>query len=124
LDDDDYFLKSRISQLIENYDERYSFLFTRERHCADVLFSPRISLFKSVSFNQLAFFNIVGNQVFIETDRLRSAGGFDEEMPAAQDYDTWLNLTYRYGAAKMLVSNSYVTDTNHGAERITDNKEK
>jgi len=36
--------------------------------------------------------NFVQNQVFVLTQKLRDAGGFDESLTAPQSYDFWDNL--------------------------------
>ncbi|MBL7457227.1 hypothetical protein IL408_24280, partial [Escherichia coli] len=52
-----------------------------------------------IDFNQMKNGNKMGNQVFVERDKLIHCGMFDEEMPAWQDYDTWFRLIQRFGTA-------------------------
>lgn len=121
LDDDDYFKENHIEKLLDAYHPSCSFVFARHHNWKDIIFSPLFYLTKKVSFKQLAYFNIVGNQVFTETWKLKEVDGFDVNLPAAQDYETWLRLTSKYGLAKVIYSDTYVLDLEHGMGRITDN---
>ncbi len=49
-------------------------------------------------FMSLLCSNIIGSTSvpLIRTEALRQIGGFDEQMPAAQDADVWLRLAYKY----------------------------
>lgn len=124
LDDDDFFTRERVRELVDNHNHGYAFTFTRKLSITDFFYSPFVFLKRSVNFDQLVYFNIVGNQVFTETSKLKAIGGFDESMPAAQDYDTWLRLCLEFGSAKILYSSSYVVDASHGHERISGNYQK
>ena len=124
LDDDDYIEFNHIELLFSKYVPSVSCVFSRRYNWKDLVFSPVCYLAKRVHFRQLLYFNIIGNQVFTETWKLKKIGGFDGGFPALQDYDTWLRLVKEFGPAKMIVSNSYNVDTAHGAERITDDWER
>lgn len=123
LDDDDFFRENHIELLLKSYDPLKSCCFARHYNWKDKLFSPVFYITKRVSFKQLAYFNIIGNQVFTETWKLKEIGGFDENLPSAQDYDTWLKLLKKFGSAKAIISDTYVCDTQHSMGRITDNQE-
>jgi glycosyltransferase involved in cell wall biosynthesis len=121
LDDDDYFSSDHVKILFEAYESTWSCCFARKSNWKDWVFSPVFSVIQVVNFKQLAYFNFIGNQVFTETWKMKEIGGFDENLPAAQDYDTWLTLVRKFGSAKAVRSNSYIVDLNHDGERITDN---
>lgn len=119
LDDDDFFHESHIQLLVKAFDPKYSCVFVRKYNWQDLIFSPVCYFTKSVSFDQLKYFNIIGNQVFIKTQNIREIGGFSEVLRAAQDYELWLRITRKFGKAKMLVANTYLLDTAHEYTRIT-----
>ena len=121
LDDDDYFNRDHIKILFNAYESSRSCCFARKPNWKDWIFSPVFSIIKIVNFKQLAYFNFIGNQIFTETWKMREIGGFDENLLAAQDYDTWLTLVRKFGPAKAVRSNSYIVDADHDGERITDN---
>ena len=124
LDDDDYFLKDHIKKLVFGYRSDYSCVFARFFSWKDIFLSPICFATRRVSFRQLKYFNIIGNQVLIETTRLRNLNGFDENLGAAQDYDLWLRVTKKWGAARMLYLDTYRVDVGHGYGRISDDSAK
>lgn len=125
LDDDDYFETWRVGKFIEVWEKNtqiglvFSALFDcivehridGKVVCCD---NPR------VSYQQLRTSNLVGNQVFTLTSNLREIEGFDEKMPALQDWDTWLRLSAVKGDVVNINSNSYIVIQDHGGVRITD----
>ena len=125
LDDDDYFEPWRIEKFLDNW---------RTKSEAGVAFS---ALFDSVvehrkygkvdcydtpvaTYQALRTGNVVGNQVFTLTSRLRQIQGFDELMPALQDWDTWLRLSKEYGDIVNINSRSYIQIHDHGSGRISE----
>ncbi|MEJ5177296.1 glycosyltransferase [Erwinia sp. MYb416] len=128
LDDDDYFLDGRISYFIENRQllEKYSFLYTnyltlnkkgkynKTRHLNMLL--PR-----EITSKDILFKNIIGNQCFTYTKRMKDAGKFTADMPAWQDIDLFYRLLTRtsHNHAKLLSKSLYVQDTSHDLNRIT-----
>ncbi|MEQ6886659.1 glycosyltransferase [Salicola sp. Rm-C-2C1-2] len=119
LDDDDYFYPERITELFSHYHPEYSFVFSRKFSVKDIFFSPIVFATRKVHLCQLLHFNIVGNQIFTETYKLREIGGFDENLPAAQDYDTWIRLIQGFGSSRLFYSNNCFVDTDHQFARIT-----
>jgi glycosyltransferase involved in cell wall biosynthesis len=124
LDDDDFFCEGHISNLLNNYDSSLSCCFVRKQNYKDRFLSPIAFMTRRVGFYQLAHFNIIGNQVFTETWKIRQIKGFDEKLMAAQDYDTWLVLLKNFGLAKLVYSDTYRVDVSHGGQRITENVQK
>jgi len=43
--------------------------------------------------------NRVGNQIFCETERVKSVGGYDASLTACQDQDLWFRLILQFGPA-------------------------
>jgi glycosyltransferase involved in cell wall biosynthesis len=122
LDDDDYFLPGRLEELLNAYDDQYAFV------CSTLLEqtstgeqTQRYFGLKAgeLSLDDLLHHNIVGNQVFTTRDKWLAIGGFDEQMPSFQDYDTWVRLMIKYPKALKLAKASYVVDTGHDSERIS-----
>lgn len=129
LDDDDFFEEQRISKLVEAYDDKYAFV------CSNVFeLSPRQESckvirsfgFKSGEFGltDLLHSNIVGNQVLTKKSKLVEVGAFDPEMPAFQDYDTWVRLLSAFPKALKIQDATYVLETHHGGQRISSNSQK
>lgn len=120
LDDDDEFLASRLETFISSpYLNNYAFL------CAGHLTRTRRGVFRQpfrpgiITLNALLSGNIVGNQVFLPTQYLRRCGGFDEDFPAWQDYDTWVRLLLWYGEGYRLPEYTYQMNVDHEEQRIS-----
>ncbi|WP_263576722.1 glycosyltransferase family 2 protein [Acinetobacter pseudolwoffii] len=132
LDDDDYFLPSRIENFVNNLsnandnivlfdnpiikvDDRP--IITKKRIIMNALKS------KKIRAKDLIYSNYIGNQVFIKTAILRKCGGFDKNMPMWQDLECWYNLLkYNEGYALRLNSYTYVMDISHEMDRISNFK--
>lgn len=101
LDDDDEWHPERISILLKHYDSSYACITSNDR-----LISARRSVVwhkkRHVTLNDLLYSNQVGNQVLAERERLQKAGGFDESLVAAQDYDLWIRLCEKFGPIKIV----------------------
>jgi glycosyltransferase involved in cell wall biosynthesis len=126
LDDDDYFKPLRI----ENF---MTFWIQLESHNSIAgLFDSVIEIRPDGShkYNEtlkasndlLRKKNIVGNQVFVPLQNIKDISGFDEKMPALQDWDTWLRLTHKFGQLININTYSYVVDQVHEGERISTKK--
>lgn len=119
IDDDDYFREDRIMDLWRGYDRQYSFVFSRKNSLKLLAVAPIVFLFRTVSLRQLLNYNIVGGFCLIETKRIKKVGGFDENLSALQDYDLWVRLVLAYGSPRLIFSDSYAVDRQHGGTRIT-----
>lgn len=99
LDDDDEWHAQRVEVLLAAYKEEYSFVCASDEWKGDdgkVIVAKREGI---ISKDSILFSNVVGNQILTTRDKILSIGGFDEELPSAQDYDTWVRLVMRYGSA-------------------------
>ena len=124
LDDDDYFEPWRIETFIKKWQE-----YTVNKKVFSALFDSVVEHRKSgpvacydtgvATYQKLRKGNVVGNQVFTKTSYLKAVGGFDEQMPALQDWDTWLRLSNQYGDILNVKTRSYIQIQNHQGERIT-----
>lgn len=120
LDDDDELLPEHISLLMARF---------QAGDCSCVASSVRVHTPTGTSIRDadsglitldaLLHYNKIGNQVLTRTEWLTAIGGFDESMPAFQDYDTWVRLVARFGPAVKLTSTGYVLHQEHEGERIS-----
>lgn len=97
LDDDDEWLPERIARLVDAYRPKFAAVTSD-----DLLVSGKRQIRwrkkRTITGDDILLSNAVGNQVLVERERLLAIGGFDEELPAAQDYDVWIRLADRYGS--------------------------
>lgn len=116
LDDDDYFTKNRVSMLVGGYSNKYKFVCDSSQ--------SRNNCMRIIRLNDILQKNIIGNQVLTKKSILVKIGGFDENMPAWQDYDLWFRLLREDNSVALQLPNkSMKVISDHGMERITKNKE-
>jgi len=98
LDDDDEWLPERIEKLKKLYSSEYSFAYASD--CV-ITVGGRFNIVREggADLDTILQRNIVGNQIFTETCKLRTIGGFDIALPAAQDWDVWIRLIQTHGVA-------------------------
>ena len=124
LDDDDEFISIHIDNLIKNYNARYSFVSSSSLENNGINTFIRNNNVGTIDLNLLLHFNAIGNQVLTKTQYLKNIGGFNERLPALQDYDTWVRLAARYGEGVKLKEASYICHTGHGNNRISNSNHK
>lgn len=104
LDDDDEWIKDKIEKQLEKFmscsDD------TALVYCGNIVVNDlkqeyieaKTEFRKGYVFDELIKKNFIGSTSFpmIKTACLREVGGFDEDMPSAQDFDVWLKLASRY----------------------------
>lgn len=98
LDDDDEFTYDRIETLVKSWDDKYSFICANFAEVDDS--GKKRKYFSNggvFSLSHLLKDNIASNQIFTRTDRLKSIGGFDVGVKRFQDWNTWINLCFKYG---------------------------
>jgi glycosyltransferase involved in cell wall biosynthesis len=121
MDDDDAMEPNRIEHLLKEFlSGTYSCIASaiKERTPqGDIVRKMDIG---DVTINDLLHYNILGNQVLTRTLYLKSIGGFDPDMPAFQDYDTWVRLVNKFGTAKKSEQASYIWFTDHTHGRISE----
>ena len=128
LDDDDYFLENRIEKFVNfwtSLNKKPVFLYSlnaikREKGVYSPNFFKTIFYKKKIGYKDLRIANYPGNQIFTITNTLREVEGFDVNMPAWQDMETWYRiLVKKKGFAIFLNNCSYICDISHEHERIT-----
>ena len=99
LDDDDFWRPRRVEILMEAFEEGYSAVCSYDTMVVQgnerVWKKPGV-----IPLNDLLFYNRVGNQVLTRREYLIDVGGYDENLPSAQDYDLWIRLAERFGPVK------------------------
>lgn len=122
LDDDDYFLPNRISLFVSGWQcrkENTVALFTNSFFTKRNRKVTRTKRKKIVSQTCLFERNHIGNQIYLPTETIRSIGGFDESLPAWQDYDCWLRIFKTDGdVIELIETPSYMVDISHDHPRI------
>lgn len=122
LDDDDYFLPTRVSEFVASYDPKYSFLCAHQKLFGG--FPAKMSLLpKEIDLHSLKCRNLVGNQIFVERGRIEEVGGYDETFKSWQDYDLWFRLVHNFGTALKLPYESCVVDQSNDTTRISSSVE-
>jgi len=128
LDDDDYFESSRIENFVHYWSKLANYNNVAGLFDSVIELRPnghyKYNETPQADYLSLRKKNLVGNQVFMLVQYLREIGGFDEKMPALQDWDTWLRLTKQYGKLININSYSYVIDQTHEGQRISSKKNK
>lgn len=124
LDDDDYFLPNRVATLVDAYNDNYAFVCSSYYRKTN----EKIRLVKDgigkLKLSDLLHYNKVGNQVLTKTSRFRDVGGFDETLPAFQDYDMWVRLQNKFGSSLKIKEPSYIFDISHDNDRISGSSQK
>ncbi|WP_434639871.1 glycosyltransferase [Klebsiella sp. I138] len=120
LDDDDEYLPTRLEDFVTStYLEKYAYLSAGHiTKTSQGKFKQKIDE-RVITLDALLSKNIVGNQVFTKTVFLKKSGGFDEKLPAWQDYDAWVNLTQKIGNGFRLEKYNYQWNTDHEEGRIS-----
>ena len=123
-----YLLKIRLQVFINNYDDTYSFLSSDWRTFPFSLKNDikRKLIYKhgEITLNSLLNKNHIGNQIFIEKYKLIEIGGFDESLPAWQDYDLWVRLVNKYGKAFKLKNETQLILVDNTIKRITNSSNR
>lgn len=122
LDDDDEFFPSRIKQMVENWNDKYSALCSSievDDGGGEISYLDRE--IGEISLNSLLKRNVVGSQIFTKTSNFRAIEGFDIAFPAWQDYECWIRIMDRFGPVLKLKEPSYRFHRGHDKPRITSN---
>ena len=121
LDDDDELLPNHLESLLEHWDDKYSCVASSLLNDNGSVRVRQGKEYGEINLNQLLHYNRLGNQILTRTERLRDIGGFDESLPAFQDYDCWVRMIEHYGQAYKLQHPTYVLHTAHELNRISGN---
>lgn len=125
LDDDDVFHPDRVKiffDFVETHRD-FSFLCTRTSKLTgknirnNTIFHADCA--DKITLCDMKQFNAVGNQIFVEKEKMSDIGGFDTSLPAWQDYDMWFRLINRFGPAAKLRCCTMFLDDDENRNRIT-----
>lgn len=120
LDDDDEFDSNRLRHFLESDEiDKYPFLSSGLFINDGKKLSPTIQANGEITLDKLLYSNVVGNQIFIRTDFIKRAGGFDEDFPSWQDYELWVRLTKTLGSSYKIQNCTYILNIDHELGRIT-----
>ena len=118
LDDDDYFHQERIEVLLSVYRRSLSFVASNILELRDGAVAARFRDETVIHLTDILWGNCVGNQIFSELYKVREVGAFDEDLEAGQDFDLWIRMIERWGAALRIDRCLYTMHLDHGASRI------
>ncbi len=123
LDDDDEFLPTRLTELLNAYEETYSFVCSGYYWVTDDGARPVMCSDKIITLSAQLDTNEASNQIFTTKQRWLKIGGFDPSFPALQDYDCFTRMIEVFGPAKRIgqpLQNIYVS---HEQQRISNSLE-
>ncbi|HSQ68450.1 MAG TPA: glycosyltransferase [Steroidobacteraceae bacterium] len=120
IDDDDEMLPGRLGSLLEAFDPSYAFVCSGAWLHSGTWLRPSRTRAAVITLDEQLFGDQVGTQMLTLRERVVEAGGFDESLPAWQDYDLWTRLIERYGPALRIAEPSYVQRVEAGTERVTE----
>jgi len=119
IDDDDYWRPNRIEEMMKAWqDGQFGGICSNDR----MDFGEKEIVWKKkslITLHDLLYYNMVGNQVFTKKSYFLELGGYDEELPSAQDYDLWIRLAHDYGPIKNVPKTTQVVNMRDDEERIT-----
>ena len=124
LDDDDCFHEQRLEKLVQAWrrheQERaqFSCLYTQDLESSGAIKRASKKVAKVV-YEDLFFYNLIGNQIFTRRERLIEAGLFDEHMPAWQDLDLFMRVLKNFGPALLVDEPLYVLELAPSNDRIS-----
>lgn len=100
LDDDDIWRPKRVELLMDVFEDGYAGACSHDR----LDFGNRELVWKKkplITLQDLLFYNQVGNQILTKREFIIEAGGYDESLTSAQDYDLWIRLAHDFGPFKV-----------------------
>ena len=119
IDDDDEMRPDRLKHLLAAHSEEHSFVCSAAILDTGKWRKPLRDSRAIITLDVELFGDQVGTQALVLKDRMLAVGGFDESLPAWQDYDLWVRLIARFGSALRLAEPSYVIHQSHESPRIS-----
>ena len=120
LDDDDRMLPNRLATLLAAFRPEFAFVCSafllRSKTGTTRVLNARGAQLRATD---LLFFNGVGNQVLVPTQRVRELGGFDETMSGFEDYDLWLRLALAFGPGLRIADATYIKQDHRTGDQLT-----
>lgn len=134
LDDDDEYLPTRIERMLKCFDADDIVMV----YCDAAMFNNGVYRNKNYSdlnsphegyvYDEIMKKNFIGStsMVVIRTDILKSVGGFNPEMEASQDWETWTRVSQkgRVAYCSEVLFNYYAYDGDGAAARISNNTKR
>ncbi|PWN05340.1 glycosyltransferase family 2 protein [Rhodohalobacter mucosus] len=123
LDDDDLWDPERIRVLYEHFKAGFSAVTSYDR----MIYGKKSRVWKKkreIAFEDLLYYNMAGNQLLTKKEYIIEAGGYDESLPAAQDYDLWIRLTERFGPIRTVPRVLQSVNAEEERDRITTSENK
>lgn len=120
IDDDDEMLPNRLGDLLEAFEPDHAFVCSGAWLHSGTWLRPSRNTAAVITLEEQLFGDQVGTQILTLRERVTEVGGFDESLPAWQDYDLWTRLIERYGPALRIAEPSYVQRVEAGTERVTE----
>ncbi|MFC7300812.1 glycosyltransferase [Cognatiluteimonas weifangensis] len=99
LDDDDEMLPGRLNRLLDALQPGDSFVFASDLIATSAVKHLRLAPGR-VDAGSILKRNVVGNQILAERSKVLACGGYDESLPAGQDYDLWIRMILAHGPAR------------------------
>jgi len=118
LDDDDYWRPTRVERLMEEFEEGFSAVCSYDR----MVMNDREAVWRKptmITHDDLLYYNQVGNQVLTKKEFLDEIGGYDEDLPSAQDYDLWIRLSRQFGPIRTVTQPLQIVNMEEDRERIS-----
>ena len=123
LDDDDLWEPERLKLLLEHFSAECSAVTSFDR----MIYGAKSRVWKKkrkITFDDLLYYNMAGNQVLTKKEYIKEAGGYDERLTAAQDYDLWIRLAERFGPVITVPRVLQSVNMDEGRKRITTSVKK
>jgi len=126
LDDDDEFLPNRLSLFLKYINQIYGSFICSNNIFHEVNSGEYIeSIYKQglIYLNELCCKNTVGNQIFVERQKILDVGGFDPSFKSWQDYDLWFRLIKVHGPALRIRESTQIVHRDLTAQRISNSRD-
>lgn len=128
LDDDDEWFPTKLERQIPLFaDDRVGFVYAGmllfyEKEKKKV--TSRVKFKNGNVYNELLKYNFIGStsSVIVRREAILACGGFAEDMPSSQDYETWIRLSKKYDVAS--VPENLVLMHFHEGDSITKSLER
>lgn len=119
LDDDDEMLPGRLAALLAAIQPQDSFVCGSDWiQLEDGRRRLRI-VSKTIDRSAILTRNVAGNQILTERNKLLAIGGFDESLPAGQDYDLWIRMVLQHGPGRGLLRPLQIVHAHSDGPRIS-----
>lgn len=119
IDDDDLMLPLRVETLVRASNIHKSLICTGffvERNERRRIMNARP---RAITLSDLFHYNVVGNQSIFRRSHFIEVAGFDESLPASEDYDLWTRIVDRFGPGSRITPATYIKREIVGSGQLT-----